>query len=80
MQGNKENWIIMNSYEFAMFMKTEEGKQRRQYFGEMEAVDADDYKIVMECDESAAKEMKVDNNHSAYLRRTEEEIGYNAAT
>ena len=28
------NWIEMNPYEFAMFMKTDEGKQRRPGFGQ----------------------------------------------
>ena len=30
--ASKDNWIIMNSYEFAMFLKTPEGEKRKSAF------------------------------------------------
>ena len=74
--GHQDNWITMNSYEFAMFMKTDEGKRRRQYFGEFDAVDYDDYRIVMECDLETAKEMKKEKDRRIYLRNERRKSGY----
>ena len=74
-QGDQNNWITMNSYEFAMFMKTEEGKRRRAFFGEMDAVDEHDYRIVMECDAASARELKREKDRATYLRRVEIESG-----
>ena len=75
-QGHQDNWITMNSYEFAMFMKTEEGKRRRPFFGELDAVDENDYKIVMEFDQQGATDLKKENNRKRYLKKVEAESGY----
>ena len=74
--GTDENWIIMNSYEFALFMKTDEGKRRRKYFGQMNAVDENDSIIIMECDLKTATEMREEVNREAYARKKWKESGF----
>lgn len=44
----QDNWITMNGYEFAMFMKTPEGQARKDNFGQLDACSEDDNIIVME--------------------------------
>ena len=74
--GTDENWIIMNSYEFALFMKTDEGKRRRKFFGQMNAVDENDSIIIMECDLETATEMREEVNREAYARKKWKESGF----
>ena len=74
--GTDENWIIMNSYEFALFMKTDEGKRRRKHFGQMNAVDEKDSIIIMECDLKTATEMREEVNREAYARKKWKESGF----
>ena len=74
--GTDDNWIIMNSYEFALFMKTDEGKRRRKNFGQMNAVDETDSMIIMECDQETAKEMRKEINREAYARMKWAESGW----
>ena len=75
-QGDQDNWITMNSYEFAMFMKTEEGKRRRDFFGEMDAVDEHDYRIIMECDLKGAQRLKCEKRRKQYIREVESKSRY----
>lgn len=59
--GSDDNWIIMNGYEFAMFMQTEEGKNRKNNFGRLDAASENDSAIIIECGQSIAKELQRDH-------------------
>ena len=74
--GDENNWITMNSYEFALFTQTEEGQKRRKNFGQMNAVDENDYIIIMECDADTTSEMRKEVNREAYIHRTRTESGF----
>ena len=73
---DENNWITMNSHEFALFIQTEEGQKRRKNFGQMNAVDENDYIIIMECDADTANEMRKEVNREAYIHRTRKESGF----
>ena len=63
-----DNWIVMNSYEFAMFMKTPEGQRRRRGFAMLYGCERDDVIIIAECGEENARQWKADINRADYLR------------
>lgn len=70
------NWIEMNSYEFALFMKTLEGQSRKKNFAQIDACGCDDCIIVAECGEEMAKEMRAEKDAHDYLVDIEKKAGY----
>ena len=72
----KDNWIVMNGHEFAMFMKTPEGKERRNNFGQLDACDNTDTIIIAECGQEKAKEWRVEKDRHDYLIEAKEKAGY----
>ena len=70
-----DNWIVMNSYEFAMFMKTSEGKKRRPNFGVLEGCDQNDVIIIAECGEESAREWQSELNRNHYIKNRNERHG-----
>lgn len=70
-----DNWIFMNSYEFAMFMKTEDGQKRKKNFAQIDACGEDDDIIVVECGEERAKEWRAEKDAHDYLKECEAESG-----
>lgn len=70
-----DNWIFMNSYEFAMFMKTEEGQKRKKNFGQIDACGEEDDIIIAECGEECAKEWRAEKDAHDYLKECEAESG-----
>ena len=73
--AGEDNWIVMNSYEFAMFMKTSEGQRRRSGFGVLPCCGAGDAMIIAECGEELAREWKSAANREYYLRKRNAEHG-----
>ncbi len=63
-----DNWIVMTSYEFAMFMKTPEGERRRRGFAMLYGCERDDAIIIAECGEENARQWKADINRADYIR------------
>lgn len=74
--GREDNWIIMNAYEFARFMETEEGQRRKSSFETLDPASEDDGIIYMECDRKAKTAISKDRNHANYMKRIEQESGY----
>ena len=74
--AREDNWTIMNAFEFARFMETEEGKRRADCFEMLDMADGDDEILYMETGKVQARKAKNEKNHSDYLRRQEEESGY----
>ena len=72
---SEDNWIIMNSFEFVMFLKTPEGQKRRNNFGRIPSCGEGDDTMFIECDEETAKRWKKENEYHAYLRKLEKESG-----
>ena len=72
----QDNWITMNGYEFAMFMKTPEGQARKDNFGQLDACSEDDNIIVMECGAEKAKEWRADKDRRDYLKECENASGF----
>ena len=70
------NWITMTPYEFAQFMKTPEGHERRKCFAQLDACDYDDDIIIADCDEQLAKIIRAEKDAHDYLMGIEKEIGY----
>lgn len=70
------NWIEMNPYEFAMFMKTDEGKQRRPGFGQIDACSSDECIIIAECGVDKARKWRAEKDAHDYLKQIEIEMGY----
>ena len=70
-----DNWIFMNSYEFAMFMQTEEGQKRKKNFGQIDACGEEDDIIIAECGEESAKEWRAEKDAHDYLKECEAESG-----
>lgn len=52
----QDNWIIMNGYEFARFMETEDGRRRKKNFAKLDRCDECDDAIIVECGAFRAKE------------------------
>ena len=73
--AGEDNWIVMNSYEFAMFMKTPEGMRRRPGFGVLPGAGPGDAMIIAECGEETAREWKSAANREYYLRKRNAEHG-----
>ena len=42
MPESEDNWIMMNGYEFARFMETEEGQRRKKNFAQIDACGEED--------------------------------------
>ena len=69
---SKDNWIVMNSREFAMFLKTPEGQTRKKNFGQLNGCDEDDVIIIAECGEESAIEWKRERDRSDYCDRNKQ--------
>lgn len=69
------NWIIMNAYEFAQFIKTPDGQRRKDDFGRLSACSENEYTIYAECGYESAKKWKADQNRQDYVKRVKEEMG-----
>ena len=48
MPPSEDNWIYMNQYQFCRFVETPEGKQRKNNFGQINAVDQEDLLYIVE--------------------------------
>ena len=70
-----DNWIIMNGYEFARFIETEEGQRRKKNFAQLDACGDDDDIIVAECGEERVNEWRAEKDSHDYLRKCEMESG-----
>ncbi len=70
------NWIVMNGYEFAMFMQTPEGQRRKDNFGQLDACTMDDVIIVVECGADTAKVWRSEKDSHDYLAAAEKESGF----
>lgn len=73
--ADAKNWLVMNSYEFAMFMKTPEGQSRKDCFGPLDACSFDDYQIFAECGKNVATQWRSEKDAADYLRECEEKSG-----
>ena len=62
------NWIVMNTYEFAMFMKTPEGQRRKRGFAMLYGCERNDAIIIAECGEDHVPQWKADINRADYIR------------
>lgn len=71
-----ENWIIMNGYEFAQFMKTPEGISRRKNFGQLDSCGSGDEILVVECGAPTAKKLRSEKDSHDYLKECEIDSGY----
>ena len=76
MPAGKDNWIVMNSYEYNKFLETPEGKKRDKGVGQLNGCDTEDVIIFAECGEEKAKEWRKDVNRDQYLRILKQEAGY----
>ena len=74
-EAGEGNWMIMNAYEFARFMETEEGRRRKDGFCRLDGACAEDGTIYIECWRAKAAEIRKESNHAAYLRKLEQEGG-----
>ena len=72
MPPSEDNWIYMNQYQFCRFVETPEGKQRKNNFGQINAVDQEDLLYIVECGESMAKQFRKEIDEHDYLREQEE--------
>lgn len=75
-KDGQDNWITMNSYEFAMFMKTPEGQERKDNFGQLDACEKDDNIIVMECGAERARKWRAEKDRHDYLVEQKIASGY----
>ena len=64
--NSEDNWIIMNGFEFARFMETEDGQRRKKNFARLERCGKHDDAIVVECDEVKAKEWERERLRELY--------------
>lgn len=62
----QDNWIIMNGYEFARFMETEDGQRRKKNFAKLDRCDERDDAIIVECGEKRAKEWERERLRELY--------------
>ncbi len=76
MPAGRDNWIVMNSYEFYKFMETPEGKKRRPNFGQLDGCDVDDVIIIAECGEETAVKWRSEKDRHDYLNEAKEKLGY----
>lgn len=56
------NWITMTPFEFAQFMKTPEGRNRKNNFGQIDACEYDESIVVAECGEKMAKKLRAERD------------------
>lgn len=75
MPESEDNWIMMNGYEFARFMETEEGQRRKKNFAQIDACGEEDDIYVVECGEERAKEWRSEKDAHDYLKECEIESG-----
>ena len=75
MPESEDNWIMMNGYEFARFMETEEGQRRKKNFAQIDACGEEDDIYVVECGEERAKEWRSEKDAHDYLKECEVESG-----
>ena len=66
MPMGEENWIIMNAIEFREFMKTEDGRSRRQNFGQMDGFGREDTIIIAECGKETARKWRAEKDCRDY--------------
>lgn len=76
MPASDSNWIMVNAFEFANFMKTPEGQARKRNFGQLDACDKEDLIYVFECGHETAKQWRSDKDRHNYLLACERESGY----
>ena len=69
------NWIVMNGYEFAMFMQTPEGQRRKDNFGQLDACTMDDVIIVAECGVDTAKRWRSEKDKQDHLKKLKDDSG-----
>ncbi|MBR2562208.1 MAG: hypothetical protein IKE31_08685 [Eubacterium sp.] len=74
--AREDNWTIMNAFEFARFMETEEGQRRKDCFEMLDPDYDGDGVLYIESGREAAAERKKEQNHSDYLRTWKEEKGF----
>ena len=70
---SKDNWIIMNGYDFATFLKTPQGVSRKDCFGKLLSCSEDDSVIIIECSAERAAEIDRENKKKTYKDRIAEE-------
>lgn len=70
----KDNWIIMNGYEFAMFLKTPEGEKRKTKFARLEAMDDEENIYYAECDPETKKTWEAASHRTNYIRKVRHEL------
>ena len=70
--AREDNWTIMNAFEFARFMETEEGQRRKDCFEMLDPDYDGDGVLYIESGREAAAERKKEQNHSDYLRTWKE--------
>lgn len=71
---SKDNWIIMNSYEFAMFLKTPEGEKRKSSFARLEAMEDEEIIYYAECDPETKKTWEAASHRTKYIRKVRHEL------
>lgn len=71
--AGEENWRIMTGREFAAFLRTEEGRERRRSFGRLDPLDGEDVCIFAECGEEEARRWNRRRARGYYLRAAEAE-------
>ena len=71
----QDNWIMMDGYEFAMFIKTSEGQARKENFSVIPASDQELDTVIIECSKEKASEMKKENQRHEYLEKSRKESG-----
>lgn len=64
-----DNWIIMNSFEFSRFMKTEDGQRRKKNFANLGQCDMYDDIVIIECGNEKAKEWESERLGELYHRK-----------
>lgn len=69
------NWIVMSGHEFAMFMQTPEGKQRKNNFGQLDACTMDDVIIVAECGVDTAKRWRSEKDKQDHSKKLKDDSG-----
>lgn len=67
------NWIVMSGHEFAMFMQTPEGKQRKNNFGQLDACTMDDVIIVAECGVDTAKRWRSEKDKQGHSKKLKDD-------
>ena len=72
----EDNWIVMNAFEFHEFMKTEEGKRRRQDFGQMDGYGKDDTIIIAECGKETARKWRAEKDCKDYAKEKNKQTTY----